>query len=117
AYDLLICKSLSRAAATQEYLSYVADLPEIDCIEGLVELEKLSLVNRQRNQQGGIYFDILPLVREYAISGVDNIPLEKLEKMVIRVTEKYEPYGAEAVSLIEPIIGAPNLIALKDKVT
>lgn len=117
AYDLLICMSLSRATATQEYLSYVADLPEIDCIEGLVELEKLSLVNRQRNQQGGIYFDILPLVREYAISGVDDIPLEKLEKMVIRVTEKYEPYGAEAISLIEPIIGAPNLIALKDKVT
>lgn len=117
AYDLLICMSLSRATATQEYLSYVADLPEMDCIEGLVELEKLSLVNRQRNQQGGVYFDILPLVREYAISSVDHIPLEKLEKLIIRITEKYELYGADAIALVEPIIGAPNLVTLKDKVT
>ena len=116
AYSLLICLALSRSIATQEYLAYVADLSEMDCIEGLVELEKLSLVNRQIGQQT-THYKIHPLVREYSIASMENVPLDKLEKMVLRITERYEPFGAEAISLIEPIFGTAYLSDLKERVT
>jgi hypothetical protein len=61
AYKLLLALSLFATDASREALGYVADLPELDRDEGLVELEKLSLVNKQ-----GGRFQLLPLTQAYS---------------------------------------------------
>ncbi len=60
AYKLLLALSLFATDASREALGYVADLPELDRDEGLVELEKLSLVNKR-----GGRFELLPLTLTY----------------------------------------------------
>jgi len=62
AYRLLIALSLFSTDASREALGYVADLPALDRDDGLVALEKLSLVNRESDR-----FSALPLTREYAL--------------------------------------------------
>jgi LuxR family glucitol operon transcriptional activator len=61
AYKLLLALSLFATDASREALGYVADLPELDQDEGLVELEKLSLVNKK-----GGRFQALPLTLVYS---------------------------------------------------
>jgi LuxR family glucitol operon transcriptional activator len=61
AYKLLLALSLFATDAVREALGYVTNLPELDRDEGLVELEKLSLVNRETG-----WFGLLPLVRLYS---------------------------------------------------
>ncbi|MFN8454004.1 MAG: tetratricopeptide repeat protein [Anaerolineae bacterium] len=60
AYKLLLALSLFATDASREALGYVADLPELDRDEGLVELEKLSLVNKWAGR-----FHLLPLTLTY----------------------------------------------------
>ncbi|MBI1876673.1 MAG: hypothetical protein HYR94_00240, partial [Chloroflexi bacterium] len=60
AYKLLLALSLFATDASREALGYVADLPELDRDESLVELEKLSLVNKE-----GDRFQLLPLTLVY----------------------------------------------------
>ncbi len=61
AYRLLLALALFHNDAGREALGYVAELPELDRDEGLVDLEKLSLVNRADGQ-----FQMLPLTNGYA---------------------------------------------------
>jgi tetratricopeptide (TPR) repeat protein len=60
AYTLLLALSLFATDASREALGYVADLPELDRDEGLVELEKLSLVNRE-----GGRFSMMAITKGY----------------------------------------------------
>ncbi len=109
---LLICLSISSYSSTRQYLGEIANLSELDRDEGLVELEKLSLINKQQDK-----FSILPLVREYIIASVDDYSFEELVEIIIRITEFYPPAGAEPIILIEPIFSKKKLIELKEKVT
>lgn len=61
AYKLLLALSLFATDASREALGVVTNLPELDRDEGLVELEKLSLVNKK-----GGRFELLPLTRVYS---------------------------------------------------
>ena len=63
AHKLLMALSLFATDASREALGYVADLPALDRDEGLVELEKLSLVNKLRDR-----FKLLPLTKTYALN-------------------------------------------------
>ncbi len=69
AYKLLLALSLFATDANREALGCVADLPELDRDEGLVELEKLSLVNKK-----GGRFELLPLTRLYSTHELEYIP-------------------------------------------
>ncbi|MDM8520578.1 tetratricopeptide repeat protein [Anaerolineales bacterium HSG6] len=60
-HKLLMALSLFATDASRGALGYVADLPELDRDDGLVELEKLSLVNKM-----GGRFGLLPLAKVYA---------------------------------------------------
>lgn len=62
AYKLLLALALYGNSSSREELGYVAGFADdlISRDEGLVELEKLSIVNKK-----GDLFDILPLTREY----------------------------------------------------
>lgn len=62
AYQLLMALSLFVPDASRDGLGYVANLPELDRDDGLVALEKLSLVNRAEGR-----FSYLPLTRSFAI--------------------------------------------------
>lgn len=62
AHKLLMALSLFATDANREALSYVAELPILDCDDGLVELEKLSLVNKHRGR-----FSMLPLTKSYSL--------------------------------------------------
>ncbi|RLC76198.1 MAG: hypothetical protein DRJ03_11770 [Chloroflexi bacterium] len=69
AHKLLMTLSLFATDASREALGYVTDLAELDRDDGLVELEKLSLLNRQAGR-----FSLLPLTRSYLASELEGIP-------------------------------------------
>ncbi len=71
AYKLLLALSLFATDASREALGFVADLPELDRDDGLVELEKLSLVNKE-----GDRFSLLPMTKGYAEGG-KNYEIQK----------------------------------------
>jgi hypothetical protein len=58
AHQLLMALSLCDKSASREALGYATGLPELDRDDGLVKLEKLSLVNKHGNR-----FSLLPLTR------------------------------------------------------
>lgn len=60
AYQLLLALSLFATDASRDALGFVTDLPLLDRDEGLVQLEKLSLVNKV-----GDRFRLLPLTHGY----------------------------------------------------
>ena len=66
-HKLLMALSLFATDASREAVGYVADLPELDRDDGLVELEKLSLVNRDNGR-----FGVLPLTRTYVLSHLQS---------------------------------------------
>jgi hypothetical protein len=66
AHKLLLALSIFAKDGSREALGYVADTPELDRDEGLVALEKLSLVNKQGNR-----FWLLPLTKTFA-AGAEN---------------------------------------------
>lgn len=69
AFLLLAALSILEGKATRGRLGYIANLPELDRDDGLVELEKLSLVNREGNS-----FFMLPLTRDYVIGIFEQDP-------------------------------------------
>ena len=80
AYKLLIALSLFATDASREALGYVADLPELDRDDGLVVLEKMSLVNKE-----GSRFSVLPMTRHFALwhlASKKNIELELRKRLV-----------------------------------
>ncbi|GAB4412930.1 MAG: tetratricopeptide repeat protein [Anaerolineae bacterium] len=66
AHTLLLALSLFAKDGSREALGFVANTPELDRDEGLVALEKLSLVNKQGNR-----FWLLPLTKTFA-AGAEN---------------------------------------------
>ncbi len=68
-HKLLLALSLFAVDADREALGYVADLPKLDRDDGLVELEKLSLLNRQAGR-----FSLLPLTRSYLAHELEQTP-------------------------------------------
>ncbi|MCP4286977.1 MAG: hypothetical protein GY792_21445, partial [Gammaproteobacteria bacterium] len=67
AHKILVTISLFTFEASREDLGYVAGLPDLDRDEGLVELEKLSLVNRK-----GSKYNILPLTKRYVLQDFES---------------------------------------------
>ncbi|CAG0983979.1 hypothetical protein ANRL4_02052 [Anaerolineae bacterium] len=60
---ILTVASLFATDASRDALGYIAELPELDRDDGLVSLEKLSLMNRV-----GSRFSMLPLTRQYVLA-------------------------------------------------
>lgn len=69
AHKLLLALALFVTDASREALGYMADLSELDRDDGLVELEKLSLVNKTKDR-----FWLLPLTRSYLAHELEQIP-------------------------------------------
>ncbi len=65
-HRLLLALSVFAKDGSREALGFVANTPELDRDEGLVELEKLSLVNKQGNR-----FWLLPLTKTFAAGAAD----------------------------------------------
>lgn len=66
AHRLLLALSVFAKDGSRDALGFVANTPELDRDEGLVELEKLSLVNKQGNR-----FWLLPLTKTFAAGTED----------------------------------------------
>lgn len=112
AYTLLVCICISTYVNNRDYLGQIAGFSELDRDEGLVELEKLSLINRQNN-----YYSVLPLVREYVLSRISDFPRNDLEAIIERISEHYGPAGSEAISLIKPFFPPDDdLVDVREKV-
>ena len=92
AYSLLLTLSLCADSASREALGYATELPELDRDDGLVLLEKLSLVNKQ-----GERFWLLPLTKGYAAAEFSHYPeRERLrEKWVEYFRTLSEEYSGE----------------------
>lgn len=89
AHKLLMVLSLCADSASREVLGYATELPELDRDEGLVELEKFSLVNKK-----GDRFWLLPLTKQFAASELQQSPeKERLREQWIKyfrtLTEEY----------------------------
>jgi len=61
-YQLLLAISYFAVDASRDALGYIADLSEADRDDGLVELERLSLVNRRAGR-----FSLLPLTKGFVL--------------------------------------------------
>jgi tetratricopeptide (TPR) repeat protein len=81
AHRLLMVLSLCADSASREALGYATELPELDRDDGLVELEKLSLVNKK-----GDRFWLLPLTKQFASAELQQSP----EKDALR--ERWNAY-------------------------
>ena len=79
AYKLLLTLALCKGEGNRDQLGYVAGFGEdrISRDEGLVQLEKLSLVNKQGN-----LFKMLPLTKEYAASELETAANFKTEAIL-----------------------------------
>lgn len=66
-YRAVMALSLYPDGTTRERLGYLAGLSDSERDDSLVELEKLSLINRD-----GANFTMLPLTREYVLAKLDN---------------------------------------------
>jgi tetratricopeptide (TPR) repeat protein len=67
AYNLLMALSLFDVDASREALGFVTDLPELDRDDGLVQLEKLSLIDKT-----GSRFSVLPMTRQFALAHLSS---------------------------------------------
>ncbi len=65
-FRLITALSLFTDGASRERLGYLSGLSEVERDDGLVELEKLSLINRR-----GAFFTMLPLTREYVLAELE----------------------------------------------
>lgn len=86
AYHLLLAMALFETDANRDAVGFVADLPILDRDDGLVVLEKLSLINRTIDR-----FSLLPLTKVY-IEGEytkDHV-LQLISKMENRWIHWYE---------------------------
>ena len=91
---LLIALSYFAGSASREGLGAVADLPVLDRDEGLVDLEKLSLVNKAGNR-----FSFLPVTKVMAAD------------LAIRDQEKYLEYGKRWLSYLRSLHSSPAYTA------
>jgi tetratricopeptide (TPR) repeat protein len=79
AYELIKALAWFPHDANREALGVVTALPELDRDDGLVTLERLSLVNRSDRR-----FNLLPLTKEYVLSGItDPGESERLERQIV----------------------------------
>ena len=92
AHKLLMVLSLCADSASRESLGYATELAEFDRDDGLVELEKLSLVNKD-----GDRFWLLPLTKQYAAAEFEkSAEKEQLRGKWIEYFKKFnEEYGDE----------------------
>lgn len=77
---LLIALSLS-GKADRKFLGKATELPDLDRDDGLVELERLSIVSKQNS-----VFELLPLVNNYALYEILAFSVEEIESLVLRMT-------------------------------
>ena len=92
AHKLLMVLSLCAESANRESLGYATELAEFDRDDGLVELEKLSLVNKN-----GDRFWLLPLTKQYAAAEFEkSAEKEQLRgKWIEYFTKLSEEYSSE----------------------
>ncbi|MCK6627285.1 MAG: NB-ARC domain-containing protein [Anaerolineae bacterium] len=113
AYKLLLALSLFASDASREALGYVADLPELDRDEGLVELEKLSLVNKR-----GERFELLPLTLVYSqtelmkVSEFEALLKNKWVEFFLNFLIRESPTKYESLEGVKPEID--NILTVMD---
>ncbi len=112
AYKILVIIALSSRSMSRKEIGSIADLSELDRDEGLAMLERLSLINKNNSQ-----FNLLPLVKEYVLSKIQDFIFKDLRQFIIRFSENYAPSGADALSLIEKYFSSEIVAPLKDEVT
>jgi AAA-like domain/NB-ARC domain/TIR domain len=80
-YKLLLSLALCKGDSSREELGYISDLEDDEWSrdDGLVELEKLSLVNKESDR-----FSLLPLTKEYVNHELEN-NAEFVERAIIRL--------------------------------
>jgi hypothetical protein len=111
AYKILASLALCPRSMSRKEVGTVADLSELDQDEGLVILERLSLINKKGSQ-----FSLLPLVQEYILSKIKDFPFIDLRQLVIRFSENYAPSGADSLYAIEQYFGSELITPLKIEV-
>lgn len=72
AYSLLVALAMFPFDASREALGLVTGLPDLDRDDGLVMLDRLSLVNKREDR-----FSLLPLTKEYARNSLMEPSLRK----------------------------------------
>lgn len=88
AFQLLLALSIFKVNASREALGVVTKYSEVDRDDGLVLLEKLSLVNKQAAR-----FSMLPLTKDYA-----NAILKQNEPLLIQLRHQQRQYYLEILA-------------------
>lgn len=89
AYKVLLSLSLFKHMADRNALRTICQISSVECDQSLVELEKLSLINRHENRYG-----MLPLTRSYVEQQLVSQP--EIKKIVI---QEFVSYFADLVRI------------------
>lgn len=112
AYILLVGLSLyTYFQPNRELLGNISGLSELDRDEGLVELEKLSLINKK-----GDSFSVLPLVKQYVSSMISDLPVEALKKLIIGLAQYDQTSAVDTIERLASYFDSSSLFELKEKV-
>jgi hypothetical protein len=118
AYKILVCIALSTRDLDREAIGYISDISDLDRDEGLVTLERLSLVNKKNSKHmKASYFSVLSLVKEYIFYEKPNLAFEDLKLIILRITNQYPPEGANSVALIRRLFKPEQLTPLIEEIT
>jgi len=79
AYPLILSLALFATSADKDALGYISDLNELDRDDGLFDLERHSLINRDNNR-----FSLLPLTKEFVKNIVDVRELDNYRIRALR---------------------------------
>jgi hypothetical protein len=112
AYDLLVCICISEGQLSRSDLGIMTGLSDIERDEGLVLLNKLSLINNKDR-----FYSIIDLVKDYVLSDLANFSFEKIKGFVLRLTSIYAPAGGNAILLIQQFFQGDHLTDLKEEVS
>ncbi len=87
-YHTLLALSLFSNKASKEALSYITDFPQSLCNNTLLELERLSLINKTSHQN----FWMLPLTKEFVLAQLESPENTKLQEKLKHQYASYYNY-------------------------
>lgn len=111
AYVLLVCLSIFDYTKDRKTLGQIANLSELDRDEGLVELERLSLINKE-----GHNFNTNSLVKEYVLDNIPYLSEKQLADIILNICSTYPPASVAALYSIASFLPEKSFRKLKEKV-
>ncbi|MCO5186252.1 MAG: ATP-binding protein, partial [Anaerolineae bacterium] len=114
AFTILLVISLvpSYSYLNRSKIGQITGLSDSDRDEGLVILERLSLINREKDR-----FSVLDLVREFTVSEFVSLDGDTGQKLILRLAQVDDIAGAYALEIAKPFMTSETHHELAKQIT